>query len=113
MIKKVRVEYLVPWVYIEDFNCDWKGSNLYVEPGLIKNDNIIEILKSWGIDEVYIDIEKGLDVGVRRKPTVVADPDGEVAQIYKQVARTVAVKIAQQAKDFSSKFPTIKVSQDT
>ena len=47
------------------------------------------------------------------KPTVVADPDGSVAQIYKQVARTVAVKIAQQAKDFSSKFPTIKVSQDT
>ncbi|MBP6375833.1 MAG: iron-sulfur cluster carrier protein ApbC [Giesbergeria sp.] len=47
------------------------------------------------------------------KPTVVADPDGEVAQIYKQVARTVAVKIAQLAKDFSSKFPTIKVSQGT
>ena len=46
-------------------------------------------------------------------PTVVADPDGEVAQIYKQVARTVAVKIAQQAKDFSAKFPTITVSQDT
>ena len=47
------------------------------------------------------------------KPTVVAEPDGSVAQIYKQVARSVAVKIAQQAKDFSSKFPTIKVSQDT
>ena len=47
------------------------------------------------------------------KPTVVADPDGSVAQIYKQVARSVAVKIAQQAKDFSSKFPSIKVSQDT
>ena len=46
-------------------------------------------------------------------PTVVADPDGEVAQIYKQVARAVAVKIAQQAKDFSSRIPTIKVSQDT
>ena len=59
-----------------------------------------------------------LDIKIRLqadsgKPTVVADPDGEVAQIYKQVARTVAVKIAQQAKDFSSKFPTIKVSQDT
>jgi len=47
------------------------------------------------------------------KPTVVADPDGEVAQIYKQVARTVAVKIAQQAKDFSAKFPTISVSNET
>ena len=47
------------------------------------------------------------------KPTVVADPDGEVAQIYKKVARDVAVKIAQQAKDFSSKFPTISISKNT
>ena len=47
------------------------------------------------------------------KPTVVADPDGEVAQIYKNVARDVAVKIAQQAKDFSSKFPTISISKNT
>jgi len=47
------------------------------------------------------------------KPTVVADPDGEVAGIYKAVARQVAIKIAARAKDFSSKFPTIKVSKDT
>ena len=47
------------------------------------------------------------------KPTVVADPDGEVAAIYKKVARDVAVKIAQQAKDFSSKFPTISISKNT
>ena len=47
------------------------------------------------------------------RPTVVADPDGEIAAIYKAVARAVAVKIADKAKDFSSKFPTIKVSKDT
>ncbi|MBO9677479.1 MAG: iron-sulfur cluster carrier protein ApbC [Acidovorax sp.] len=47
------------------------------------------------------------------KPTVVADPDGEVAQIYKKVARDVAVTIAQKAKDFSSKFPTISISKNT
>jgi ATP-binding protein involved in chromosome partitioning len=47
------------------------------------------------------------------RPTVVADPDGEVAAIYKAVARQVAVKIAEKAKDFSSKFPSIKVSKDT
>ena len=47
------------------------------------------------------------------RPTVVADPDGEIAAIYKAVARQVAVKIAEKAKDFSSKFPTIKVSKDT
>ena len=47
------------------------------------------------------------------KPTVVADPDGDVATIYKAMARQVAVKIAAKAKDFSSKFPSIKVSKDT
>lgn len=47
------------------------------------------------------------------KPTVVADPDGDVAAIYKAMARLVAVKIAAKAKDFSSKFPSIKVSKDT
>ena len=47
------------------------------------------------------------------RPTVVADPDGEVASIYRTVARQVAVKIALKAKDFSSKFPTITVSKTT
>ncbi|PKO70658.1 MAG: iron-sulfur cluster carrier protein ApbC [Betaproteobacteria bacterium HGW-Betaproteobacteria-16] len=46
-------------------------------------------------------------------PTVVADPEGEIAGIYKTVARQVAIKIAAKAKDFSSKFPSIKVSKDT
>jgi len=46
-------------------------------------------------------------------PTVVADPDGEIAGIYKAMARQVAVKVAAQAKDFSSKFPTITVSKGT
>ncbi|MGF6212497.1 iron-sulfur cluster carrier protein ApbC [Comamonas sp. 4034] len=46
-------------------------------------------------------------------PTVVASPTSEAAGIYRQVARSIAVKIAQQAKDFSSKFPTITVSSNT
>ncbi len=47
------------------------------------------------------------------RPTVVADPDGELAGLYKAVARQVALKIADKAKDFSSKFPGITVSKDT
>jgi len=59
-----------------------------------------------------------LDINIRLqadsgKPTVVADPDGEVASIYKAVARKVAVGIAEKAKDFSAKFPTITVSKNT
>lgn len=47
------------------------------------------------------------------KPTVVADPDSEAANIYRSVARQVAIKIATRAKDFSAKFPTITVSKTT
>ena len=47
------------------------------------------------------------------RATVVAEPDGEIAALYKAMARRVAVKIAQRAKDFSSKFPTITVSKHT
>ena len=47
------------------------------------------------------------------RPSVVADPDGEVAGIYKAVARKVAVTVAAKAKDFSAKFPTITISKNT
>ncbi len=47
------------------------------------------------------------------RPTVVSDPDGEIAAIYKTVARQIAVKIAEKAKDYSAKFPTISISKTT
>ena len=47
------------------------------------------------------------------KPTVVSEPDGETAGLYKAIARQVAVKIAQRSKDFSAKFPTITISKTT
>jgi ATP-binding protein involved in chromosome partitioning len=43
------------------------------------------------------------------KPTVVADPDGPIAEIYKSIARKIAVKVAEKAKDMSSKFPNITI----
>jgi len=55
-----------------------------------------------------------LDIRIREqadsgRPTVVADPDGKVAQVYKEIARKVAISIAQKAGDFSTKFPNIVV----
>ncbi|ABM94124.1 iron-sulfur cluster carrier protein ApbC [Methylibium petroleiphilum] len=47
------------------------------------------------------------------RPTVVSDPDGDIAGIYKSVARKIAIKIAEKAKDYSSKFPTISISKTT
>ncbi len=47
------------------------------------------------------------------RPTVVADPDGDVAAIYKAIARKMAITVAAKSKDFSARFPTIKISKDT
>ena len=46
------------------------------------------------------------------KPTVVADPDGAIAMIYKEIARKIAVKVAEKAKDMTSKFPNIVIKND-
>jgi ATP-binding protein involved in chromosome partitioning len=56
-----------------------------------------------------------LDIRIREqadsgRPTVVADPDSEVARTYKAIARKVAIAIADKAKDMSLKMPAIKVS---
>ena len=55
-----------------------------------------------------------LDIRIREqtdsgKPTVVADPDGRLSQIYRDIARRVAGKLSKQKKDFSSKFPGIVI----
>jgi ATP-binding protein involved in chromosome partitioning len=55
-----------------------------------------------------------LDIRIREnadsgRPTVVADPDGPIAQIYKEIARKTAVFVAQKAEDFSAKFPSIVI----
>jgi putative nucleotidyltransferase with HDIG domain len=62
MIKKVKVEDLKVGVYVHDFNCDRNSERIYLDKNIIKNQNTIDILKSWRIKEVLIDTERGLDV---------------------------------------------------
>src|SRR5215468_8955830 len=55
-----------------------------------------------------------LDIKIREqadsgRPTVVADPDGPTAAIYKEIARKTAIFVAQKAEDFSAKFPNIVI----
>jgi ATP-binding protein involved in chromosome partitioning len=63
----------------------------------------VELLGALPLD---VDIREQADSG---HPTVVADPDGPVAQIYGRIARRVAVKIAELAQDHSAKFPKIVI----
>jgi len=73
-----------------------------------------KMCKDFGVDflgalPLTMAIREQADSG---KPTVVADPDGKEAAIYKQIARKVAVQVAEKAKDMTSKFPTIVVKND-
>jgi ATP-binding protein involved in chromosome partitioning len=43
------------------------------------------------------------------KPTVVSEPNGRTAEIYREIARRAAARLSQQAKDYSSKFPNIVI----
>jgi ATP-binding protein involved in chromosome partitioning len=47
------------------------------------------------------------------RPTVAAEPAGEISALYTAVARRLALRIAQKARDFTAKFPTITVSKGT
>ena len=53
-----------------------------------------------------LSIREQADAG---RPTVVADPDGAISEIYKTIARRVAIKVAALSKDMSNKFPNIVV----
>ena len=63
----------------------------------------VELLGSLPLD---IRIREQADSG---KPTVVADPDGRIAEIYRRIARRAAVKIGELAKDMTAKFPNIVI----
>ncbi len=63
----------------------------------------VELLGSLPLD---ISIREQVDGG---KPSVVADPDSPIAAIYRRIARRIAIKVAERAKDMSAKFPSIVV----
>ncbi|MFY9326790.1 MAG: iron-sulfur cluster carrier protein ApbC [Georgfuchsia sp.] len=69
----------------------------------LAQDNEVEVLGALPLD---IHIREQTDAG---NPTVVADPQGRVAEIYRDIARQVAIRIAERAKDMTSKFPNIVV----
>jgi ATP-binding protein involved in chromosome partitioning len=63
----------------------------------------VELLGALPLDR---NIREQVDSG---HPTVVAEPDGRIAEIYRSIARRVGVKVAEMAKDHSAKFPNIVI----
>ena len=70
-----------------------------------------KMCKDYGVEflgalPLNLSIREQADAG---RPTVIADPDGAISAIYKNIARRVAIRVAALSKDMSSKFPNIVV----
>ena len=70
-----------------------------------------KMCKDYGVDflgslPLNLSIREQADAGC---PTVVADPEGVISAIYKNIARQVAIRVADLSKDMSSKFPSIVI----
>ncbi|MGQ9658939.1 MAG: iron-sulfur cluster carrier protein ApbC [Thermochromatium sp.] len=63
----------------------------------------IELLGALPLD---IRIREETDSG---RPTVIAEPESRLTQIYREIARKTAAKLSLQAKDYASKFPRIVI----
>ena len=72
----------------------------------LARENDVELLGQLPLDRR---IREETDSG---KPTVVAEPDGRISQIYRDIARRAASRLAAQAKDYSAKFPRIVIQND-
>ncbi|MDN0081763.1 iron-sulfur cluster carrier protein ApbC [Crenobacter sp. SG2305] len=85
-------------------NCG-HAEHIFGEGGATKMaaDYGVELLGSLPLD---LSIRVAVDNGA---PSVVADPDGQVAALYKTIARRVAVKVGEKSRDFSSKLPKIVI----
>ncbi|MES9901829.1 MAG: iron-sulfur cluster carrier protein ApbC [Sedimenticola sp.] len=58
-----------------------------------------------------------LDIRIREetdngKPTVAVDPEARISQIYREIARKTAAKLALQAKSYAAKFPNIVIQNN-
>ncbi|HKY03073.1 MAG TPA: iron-sulfur cluster carrier protein ApbC [Burkholderiales bacterium] len=85
-------------------NCGYEDDIFGTGGGVQMSDDYeVELLGQLPLDRK---IRELTDAGT---PTVVAEPDSRVAEIYRAIARRVAVKIAEQAKDMSAKFPNIVI----
>jgi len=67
--------------------------------------------KQYGVDllgalPLDISIREGVDSG---RPTVAIEPESRIAQMYREIARRAAARLALRARDFSARFPKIVI----
>ena len=73
-----------------------------------------KMAEQYGVDflgalPLDIRIREMVDSGT---PTVIADPDSKITEIYREIARRTAAKLSLKSKDYSNKFPNIVIENN-
>jgi len=70
----------------------------------MSDEHEVDFLGSLPLESrIRADVDEG-------KPTVVSEPEGRVAQIYRDIARRAAAKLSRQGKEYASVFPSISIT---
>jgi ATP-binding protein involved in chromosome partitioning len=72
----------------------------------MSRDYQVDVLGALPLD---IKIREALDAG---KPTLISDPDSPSSVTYRDIARSVGLKLAKRKRDYSQTFPKIKVENN-
>jgi len=62
MIRKIKVEQLIPGVFIHDFDASWIKHPFLLGRKKVRDWQTIHKIKDSGIHHVFIDTTKGLDI---------------------------------------------------
>jgi HD-GYP domain-containing protein (c-di-GMP phosphodiesterase class II) len=78
MIKKIKIQQLCIGMYVYDLNCGWLNHPfLFGNSMKIKDKAVINKIVQFGIRELFIDTEKGLDVPEESSSADAKSPAGE------------------------------------
>lgn len=81
MIKKVKKEDLRVGMYIHDLNCGWMDHSFFRRRFALKKEEDLRKIHESGIQEVYIDTDKGLDAAGPTQAEVQAEIRDRLAEV--------------------------------
>jgi len=62
MIKKIRVQQLTPGMFVHDMDCGWMEHPFLTGSFKVRSENDVGKMIGYGIQELYIDTDRGLDL---------------------------------------------------
>lgn len=98
MIKQISTNQLKPGMFISDLNCGWLDHPFVSNTFLVRDQATVDKIISLGIRELYIDTEKGTDVGAApSQQEVNAELERRMQEIaQKQAAKPIVTELREE-----------------